>query len=344
MLVAVGKKVKFLHTGDEGVITKLLPGCMVQVFLPKSGMEIPAFEEDLIESIDSTNKTPKKQSDQAKKTSTPMVHTPQTQYTILKGEGVQLAFESANTENVAGSYRTFLINDTSYDAVCDIRMTLKNGGKRKWDGKINSFEFKRIFDIIHDELNEAPEFGITCQWITTEGKEEKDCKVLKIRAKTFFNSIKMAPLLNRRVHLYPLFEQPPRDAGQAPVEKLDSYTRRHSMPSWKMNKSGQEYTLHDVKELAEFQGEIDLHIEALTKEWRKMNSGEIVKLQMQHFESFMEKSIRLGAPRVFIIHGMGEGKLRNQIATRLLQIPEVVNFKNEYHPKYGWGATEVLLE
>ncbi|MBK6929627.1 MAG: Smr/MutS family protein [Saprospirales bacterium] len=48
-------------------------------------------------------------------------------------------------------------------------------------------------------------------------------------------------------------------------------------------------------------------------------------------------------PRVFIIHGVGEGKLRETIADELRRRPEVHKFKNEYHTKYGYGATEVVF-
>jgi dsDNA-specific endonuclease/ATPase MutS2 len=42
-------------------------------------------------------------------------------------------------------------------------------------------------------------------------------------------------------------------------------------------------------------------------------------------------------------HGLGEGKLRTAIARRLKEMHEVSAYKNEYHPKYGWGATEVIF-
>jgi dsDNA-specific endonuclease/ATPase MutS2 len=44
-----------------------------------------------------------------------------------------------------------------------------------------------------------------------------------------------------------------------------------------------------------------------------------------------------------VIHGLGKGKLKNEIATRLINHPEVKTFKNEYHPKYGFGATEIIF-
>jgi dsDNA-specific endonuclease/ATPase MutS2 len=47
--------------------------------------------------------------------------------------------------------------------------------------------------------------------------------------------------------------------------------------------------------------------------------------------------------RIFVIHGVGEGKLRDVISTQLMQMTEVKSFKNEFHPRYGFGATEVIF-
>lgn len=64
---------------------------------------------------------------------------------------------------------------------------------------------------------------------------------------------------------------------------------------------------------------------------------------MSHFEAFLSKAVRLGVPSVFIIHGVGKGVLKDAISQRLKQHPNVAEFRNEYHPKYGWGATEVFF-
>jgi len=72
-----------------------------------------------------------------------------------------------------------------------------------------------------------------------------------------------------------------------------------------------------------------------------MDNAQILRLQLSHFEAFIENALRIGVPRVFIIHGVGKGKLRDMIATKLIQNRDVETFRNEYHPRYGWGATEV---
>jgi dsDNA-specific endonuclease/ATPase MutS2 len=46
---------------------------------------------------------------------------------------------------------------------------------------------------------------------------------------------------------------------------------------------------------------------------------------------------------VYIIHGVGKGRLKEMIHARLKRHSDVEHFKNEYHERYGWGATEVIL-
>ena len=76
---------------------------------------------------------------------------------------------------------------------------------------------------------------------------------------------------------------------------------------------------------------------------KKRNNAEILRIQLTHFNQFLEKAIRLGVKSAFVIHGVGKGKLKNEIATRLMNHPQVKTFKNEFHPKYGFGATEIIF-
>ena len=78
--------------------------------------------------------------------------------------------------------------------------------------------------------------------------------------------------------------------------------------------------------------------------YARLDKGEIVRIQMLHFQRFLDNALKLGVSKVFVIHGVGEGKLRETIAARLADNPHVLKFKNEYHHKYGYGATEVIFK
>ncbi|HHH50467.1 MAG TPA: hypothetical protein ENK52_05775 [Saprospiraceae bacterium] len=124
MLLAVGTKVKFKNSGDVGKVTALLDDGMVQVYIPADDMEIPAFIEDLILADDPRSSTSKfsavnakfVKGKQVKKKEVPKRPEIQTQYTILKGKGIQLAFDpQINEEGITESYQMYLINDTRFD-------------------------------------------------------------------------------------------------------------------------------------------------------------------------------------------------------------------------------------
>ena len=122
MLLAVGTRVKFLHTKDEGVVTELLDNGMVNVQLTNSDMVIPVFASDLVRYEDPFSKpsvkakfVPGKSKPVEKRPERPVTKIP---YTILKSYGIQLAFDPIYKEGLnAEKYKIYLINDTAYDVI-----------------------------------------------------------------------------------------------------------------------------------------------------------------------------------------------------------------------------------
>ena len=347
MLYAVGTRVRFLHSRDEGVVTGMLEDGMVNVLLDDNGFEIPAFVDDLMRAEDFQDAHPSvkakivpgKQKNKEEKPDRPPI---ETQYTILKSFGIQLAFDPVlNQQGHAEKYGIILINDTRYDTLIGLELYLNGRVSLRYTGKLDQVSTHLLGELLFDQLNDGPLFEVDCWRITTQGTSSKMHKTLRLKPKQFFNRVKTAPLLNKRVHLFRLFET--LKSGIDPKEEdLQSYTLRNAPPAQAWYDL-RERMPHEVLELAEFIPELDLHIEKLTANSKKMNKSEILRTQLSHFESYMDKAIRLGVERVFIIHGVGKGRLRDAISSRLLQMPEVSTFRNEFHPRYGYGATEVVF-
>lgn len=347
MLFAIGTRVRFLHSRDEGVVTGLLDNGMVNVLLDESAFEIPAFIDDLMraEEYDDANPSvkakivPGKQESKSKKPEQPQV---ETQYTILKSFGIQMAFDPVlNSLGHTEKYRMILINDTRNDVLISLELYLGGRVTLRYNGKLDRTSTHQVGELLFDQLNDSPLFEIDCWRVTTQGTGSKMHKTLRLKPKQFFSRVKTAPLLNKQVHLYRLFENLSGKA-EPKEEDLQSYTRRNISPppQWL---DVRERMPHEVAELAEFIPELDLHIENLTPNFKKLSNSEILRIQLSHFESYIDKAIRLGVERVFIIHGVGKGRLRDAIASLLLQMPEVSTFRNEFHPRYGYGATEVVF-
>jgi len=348
MLFAVGTNVRIKNTGDFGVVKALLEGDMVQVFIPGDDMEIPVHIDDLERSEDTKRATPVKAKIVAgKKTQAPVAaraFVVETQYAILSSIGIQLAFEAVkNEDGFVSKYLVSLINDTNYDALISLKIFFNSLSPIGWNDKLAAMTAPQVAEMWYDDLNEAPELEVKCNWLSTEGIGEELFKLLKIKPKSFFKSVKTAPLLNKPVHLYRLFERESRVPVVAKTEDLAAYTKKNTKPDWHRLSQLHNMSIYDTKQLANFEQEIDLHIEKLVDDWRKKTPSEIMQIQLSNMDAHVAKAVRLGVPSIFIIHGVGKGRLKNEIATRLLKNPDVKTFKNEFHPLYGWGATEVIF-
>ena len=67
-------------------------------------------------------------------------------------------------------------------------------------------------------------------------------------------------------------------------------------------------------------------------------------MQLGAFEKYYDLAVLHHLSSIIFIHGVGEGRLRDEIHQRLRGKNEVASFVNRYHPQYGWGATEIIFE
>jgi hypothetical protein len=346
MEIKKGTLVRIKRTREEGMVDKALGTGMLNIRLKKDGSIIPVHVDDLEPLKGTTSPYRPKPGGQKGEKEASSSLPPPVPGKRKRGtnQGVEIGFDpSFDDEGNTKFYNAILINDTSYDLVYSIRMVLGNGETiLNENGKLSSASFEKIGSLYYDELNEHPSIEMECHQLSTAGLGEKLEKQLKVKPKQFFNKFTSSSLLNKKLHLYLLF--PSLEAEKTGKEDLEEYTKRKAVLRKEEVLENELYSINDSQELAHFEPDIDLHIEKLTDEHDKMSNSDILRLQLKHFEAYLEKAISLGVRRVFIIHGVGAGKLRNEIAARLLQNPDVTTFKNEFHPHYGFGATEVIFE
>jgi hypothetical protein len=347
MLLTVGNHIKFALTGEEGTITELLGEGMVFVRLADSGMEIPAFIEDLLRVESDSNlgfKAKIVQGKHEKKAQPPLRSPAERQYVLLKEAGLQLAFLPQQQPNGSTShYELHLINATQHELLFAFALEVKGKKAINATGKLMSGETALLGALGHDSLSDQPDIAFSCWRVTTQGTEGGQSSALKIRPKQFFKNLKTAPLLDRPAYLFLLFASLDLPKSAKKSEDLREYAKRNARSEATGNSLYRPIDLHDLEAIAHFKPELDLHIEKLTSRHGKMNNSEILQLQLRRFEEFLQEAQRVGAERVFIIHGLGSGRLRAEVADRLDRSPAVIEFKNEYHPRYGFGATEAIL-
>lgn len=88
--------------------------------------------------------------------------------------------------------------------------------------------------------------------------------------------------------------------------------------------------------------ELDLHIEELLDRHDRMSNSEILNYQMSKCRAFVREAIEKRYPKIVLIHGVGEGVLKEEIHHWLHGLDHI-EFHDAPYRTYGYGATEVLI-
>lgn len=86
--------------------------------------------------------------------------------------------------------------------------------------------------------------------------------------------------------------------------------------------------------------EMDLHIEELLESHLGMSNTEILLKQMAEFRGMFKKAKREGIHKLIVIHGVGEGVLKNEIRSWLMNQDQIEVYDADFG-EYGKGATAV---
>ena len=191
-----------------------------------------------------------------------------------------------------------------------------------------------LHTVYLDELNDSPVMDVEIELKASfPGKESLFECDHRIRPKGFFSRLQENPFFNHPVYLFEVVPNLP-DIHHIDPKPLQSHFSRIRQS---------QHSSSPIEERANFKHEIDLHADKLVKDTSRLTPAEVLPMQLKAFEQFLNRAIVHGQHRVFIIHGVGTGKLRQAIWDRLDEYPQVKSYKNEYHGQYGFGATEVEL-
>ncbi|MBL7985823.1 MAG: Smr/MutS family protein [Flavobacteriales bacterium] len=88
--------------------------------------------------------------------------------------------------------------------------------------------------------------------------------------------------------------------------------------------------------------EIDLHLHKLIDNEEALSDGEKLSYQLDYFERMLNTAIRERKRRLVVIHGVGEGVLREEVR-KALQYYEGCRFDDADPRRYGYGATAIEI-
>lgn len=200
---------------------------------------------------------------------------------------------------------------------------------------VHPFEDFYLHDIIFEDLNDSPSFEFEFHLaVPDKKKEDYFDTIVKLKPKQLFAKIKELQEQNKATFSQLLFDKYPVKIIEHRVELGDNVMSKTKI--YDASKARQH--------IEPAQSVIDLHIEKLTDDWQRMSNYEILSLQLKTFERHYQLSVIHHQPSLIVIHGIGEGKLRDEIHELLRGKKEVKSFTNQYHPRYGYGATEIFFQ
>ncbi|MEP7127931.1 MAG: Smr/MutS family protein [Chitinophagales bacterium] len=330
---SAGDKVFLVHLQEEGVVTRLNGAEMVYVQL--SDMEIPVYCTDITKDI--PQKKIQRETVITQKPGDTNIHFKEVATLQKNDSGLFLCFEPEKDQSGdTKQFKVSLVNDTGFSVMFRYRFFLSGNIHFKLDKTVMPYQVFLLHEIAYDALNEMPEVDLHVR--DERNEVMKGDLQQKIKPQNFFNKTGAMPLKGNEAYIYNIHTVSikkivPRQEVK-PRVAFDLSLLKEMMMDSPINKDA---------DVVVADREVDLHIEKLVSDSGKMSNVEMLHLQLAKFQQTLDRAIAGGVDRLYIIHGNGKGKLKKEIHQLLKSYKEVKSFNNDYHPKYAFGATEIIL-
>ncbi|MDB5252619.1 MAG: hypothetical protein JWP27_1788 [Flaviaesturariibacter sp.] len=338
MKFQVGDKVVVNHSNEEGEIIEIMNDKMVMVEV--RGVKFPAYIDQLdfpyfkrfTEKKLFPPKKEKKYVEDMRKDKAPK------QKVV---DGVWLSFlPKFDTDEFGDDFvdllKLHLINRTEQPYTYHYRQGFFGQTDFELKGQIHPFEDIYLHDIDFGAMSDSPVFGFEFSLLKPEkGMADYVEATVKLKPRQVFDRIEQLKEKGEATFTYKLFE----DYPLAPKEEAPDR-------GWLSGRNSA--TIYDAKDarrhLQPARTVVDLHIDKLIDNWEGMTNTAIVGIQLREFEKWYDLAIAHRQPSLTVIHGIGKGRLRDEIHSLLRHKKEVKSFINQYHPNFGWGATEIMFQ
>lgn len=192
-----------------------------------------------------------------------------------------------------------------------------------------------IHDIPFALVNDSPQFNFNFSLSEPHKKKESHFEAnVKIKPKQLFQRIEAIKEDNKSQIDFSLFDTYP-----------DKY-EDNRIPLEQLKNAG--YKVYDISKIKQHfpaaRSVVDLHIEKLIDRHDHLTNFEILQIQLQEFEKWLEIAQNNKLPSMIFIHGIGKGKLKEAVHELLKVKGGIRRFVNQYTEFFGYGATEVFFD
>ncbi|SFQ19199.1 Smr/MutS family protein [Parafilimonas terrae] len=335
-----GDDIIILHTNEEGKVAEIINNKMLLVEV--RGVRFPVYTDQVdfpyFKRFTSKRNTPAKKP--AKKYIDDIPKEKKQVQQTVREEGVWLSFIPKFTmdefgDEVVELFKLYLINKNTIGYKFQYIQGFFGNEEFELKGDILMRNDFYLHDIPFSDFNDNPFFNFEFSLITPEkNKAEYYETSIKLKPKQLFQRIEEMKDKNEPSINFKLFDVYPEKAIEESVELTPNILKKNKL-----------YQAERIREhLEPARSVVDLHMEKLSDDWQHLSNFEILTLQLKEFEKWYELALAHHLPSFTVIHGVGSGKLRDEIHDILKTKKEVKTFINQYHPRYGYGATEIYFQ
>lgn len=336
MKFSIGDIVLLKRTGEEGRVVSVVNKEMIEVEV--GGTHFPVFLDEVDHPYLKWFTEQRKAKPTVRKIEDLPVERPQKGVGHGVASGFHLSFLPVfrfdEFEDVVDKLKTYFINQTAYHITLHYECLGHTGSLFSHKTVLQPFAHFYLHDIPFVEMHEQPRFSWVIEQSNVLVPAEPLKDTLRIKPKKLFGFISKIQQEN-----HPMFNVKLADDFSAPgvnfEEKIATNDTKESIKrivdDLKLSKNTKPVE------------EIDLHIENLIHTTHGMTNFEMLSIQLSAFENALEEAIHKHQQSLIVIHGVGKGKLKEEIHAILKSVLEVDFFQSEWSPRYGYGATQIFF-
>ena len=331
-----GDKIIVLQTDEEGKVIEIMNEKMVMIEV--RGVRFPAYTDQI--DFPYFKMFSQKKPVEKKKIFVDDIKREKKTVKKKTGDGVFLNFipvfdKDVFDDDVVEKLKVYLVNQNEEGYLFKYDLVFDSQSSFNLESRVDGLSEFYLHDVSFEDMGEGPKFEFEFSLSEPDKKKALFHEVFfKMRGKQLFKKIEETQLKNEASFAYELFTAYP--------DKIDE----DKMDLSKLGNAG--FRVYDAGKIKDYlppaRSVVDLHIEKLSDTPQQLAGHEMMALQLNTFEKFYELAVAHHQPTLIIIHGIGEGRLREEIHDRLKLNKEVKSFVNQFHPLYGYGATEIFFK
>lgn len=343
MKFEVGDNVVVKHSNEDGKVIEILADKMVMVEV--RGVKFPAYTDQL--DFPYFKMFSSKKTTEEKRPTKKFIEDLKREKNVPKykvAEGVWLLFfpvfsKDVFEDDVVEELKIYLVNQTDVGLKFHFWLNFAGESKMELQNEVYALQDFYLMNIDFEDLNDGPAFDFEFSLITVNKKKaeyfEATCKP---KAKQVFKQIEVLKQKGEAFFSFKLFEA-------YPDKSIIAETGPVSDPYSKLTNAGFKVVAGKrINTDPPPPTVLDLHIEKLTDDYRNMSAHEKLTLQLRAFEKWLDKAELNYLKQLWVIHGVGSGRLKEEVHELLKHRDSVKSFVAQYHPWYGNGATEIYLK